>query len=165
MIKKLMLFFLGALLYSSAALSQNIGTVINSTELKSEPFIDAPAVGQIAATTAVSIVKNQGAWSRIKADGKEGWVRLLNIRLGKPEAPTDIKSVGSNIVKIGGVVRTGTTKTAATTGVKGLSTEDIRKSRPNPTELRRLDAFKAKPDEIEKFAQSRNLVRQQLPEL
>ena len=125
------------------------GALIRAGELKSAPFIDAEALTTLPDNTLLTVLGNQGGWSRVKtADGKTGWVRLLNVRIGTPvEQPT----VKQAFAQIGGVIRTGTTKTAATTGVKGLSKEEITNAQPNPLEVRRLEAFKAKPVDSEKI--------------
>ncbi|MDP3537627.1 MAG: SH3 domain-containing protein [Azonexus sp.] len=152
-----------ALLVSASCLADSPGTLIRSSELKSQPFIDADALASLPESTSLTVLGTQGGWIQVKTvDGKAGWVRLLNVRIGKPEEPATIKKT---ISQIGGVVRTGTTKSAATTGVKGLSKEDIRDSKPNPMEIRRLEAFKAKPADVEKFATSRKLTVQEVQEL
>lgn len=152
-----------ALLISASCLAESPGTLIRSSELKSQPFIDATPLASLSENTLLTVLGTQGGWIQVKTtDGKSGWVRLLNVRIGKPEEPATIKQTFS---QIGGVVRTGTTKSAATTGVKGLSKEDIRDSKPNPMEIRRLEAFKAKPADVEKFATSRKLTVQEVPEL
>lgn len=139
------------------------GALIRAGELKSAPFIDAEAIATLPDNTLLTVLGNQGGWSQVKtADGKTGWVRLLNVRIGTPvEQPT----VKQTFAQIGGVIRTGTTKTAATTGVKGLSKEEIANAQPNPLEIRRLEAFKAKAVDIEKFAAARKLAPQEVPEL
>jgi len=123
----------------------------------------AEAIATLPDNTLLTVLGNQGGWSQVKtAEGKTGWVRLLNVRIGTPvEQPT----VKQTFAQIGGVIRTGTTKTAATTGVKGLSKEEISNAQPNPQEVRRLEAFKAKPVDIEKFAAARKLAAQEVPEL
>lgn len=151
------------LLLSTACLADSPGVLIRSGELKAQPFTDADAIISLPENTLLTILGNKGGWSQVKtSDGKTGWVRLLNIRVGKPEGPATAKQT---FAQIGGVIRTGTTKSAATTGVKGLTKEDISNSKPNPLELRRLEAFKAKPGDAEKFATSRNLTVQEVPEL
>lgn len=154
---------LGGLLLSAPCLADGPGTLIRACELKNQPFIDADTLASLPDSAPVTVLDNQGGWSRIKtADGKQGWVRLLNIRIGKPDEPA---VVGKSLAQLGGVIRTGTTKSAATTGVKGLSKEEIRAAKPNPQEIRRLEAARAKPREVDQFAAARKLVAQDIPEL
>lgn len=139
------------------------GNLIRASELKAKPFIDAATVAMFPENTPLSVLANQGGWSQVKArDGNTGWVRLLNIKLSQAE---EGKASGNTLSQVGGVIRTGTTKSAATTGAKGLSKEDIANARPNPAEVDKLDSFKLRPRDIEQFAASRKLTVKNVPEL
>lgn len=144
------------LLLSTACLAAP-GTVIRATDLKEKPFTDAASITQLSDNTAVDVLTNQGGWSQVKTRSHTGWVRLLNVRVGKESSGT--------IFDLGGVVRTATTKSTATTGAKGLTKEDIANAKPNPSEVKRLNNFKASPGAISKFASSRRLRAQDVPEL
>ena len=145
------------LLLSTACLAAP-GTVIRATDLKEKPFTDAASITQLSDNTAVDVLTNQGGWSQVKTRSHTGWVRLLNVRVGK-------ESSGTIFDRGGAVVRTATTKSTATTGAKGLTKEDIAKAKPNPSEVKRLNNFKASPGAISKFASSRRLRAQDVPEL
>jgi hypothetical protein len=152
-----------ALLLSALCHADAPGVLIRAAELKSEPFIDAGNVASLPDNTALSVLENKGGWSKIRtADGKAGWVRLLNVRPAKAD---EARSSGESLAQMGGVLRTGSTKSVATTGAKGLSKGDIVRAQPNPNEVRRLDDFKARPTEVDKFAATRKLVAQNVAEL
>lgn len=154
---------LAGALISSVCLAQAQGaaTVINAAELKSQPYIDAAAVAELASGALIDILKSQGGWFMVRTlDGKEGWLRLLNVRPGQQEK-LDLRKSFS---QVGGVLRTGTTKQAATTGAKGLTREDIRKSSPNPADVARLDSARARPEDAEKFAATAGLATQDVAE-
>lgn len=145
---------------SCLAQAQSAGTLIRAAELKAEPFADAAALVNLPSDAALTVVDSKGGWSKVKTqDGKTGWVRLLNVRLAAGASDT------SALASIGGVIRTGTTKSAATTGVKGLSKEDLARAKPNPAEVRKLDAWRAKDGEINRFAAARKLTARDVPEL
>ncbi len=144
------------LLLSTACLAAP-GTVIRATDLKEKPFTDAASITQLSDNTAVDVLTNQGGWSQVKTRSHTGWVRLLNVRVGKESSGT--------IFDLGGVVRTATTKSTATTGAKGLDKVAIANAKPNPSEVKRLNNFKASPGAISKFASSRRLRAQDVPEL
>lgn len=154
---------LTGLLFAASVQADAPGTLIRAAELKAKPFIDAASVTNLPDNAPLKVIDTQGGWSQVKTnDGKSGWVRLLNIRLLAPEVS---KTTGQTLSELGGVIRTGTTKSAATTGAKGLSREDIANARPNPQEVKKLDGYKAKPAEAEKFAATRKLTAQNVPEL
>ena len=149
-------------LFSTNGWANALGTIIRNSDLKSSPVIDASVVGAVQENAQVTILGYEGAWSKVQTqDGKIGWIRMLNIKPGKQE---DAPSVRGVVSQVGGVVRTGTTKMAATTGVKGLSKEEIKNSKPNLVEIRKLEAFKAKPKDVENFAAKRQLRPQEIPE-
>lgn len=151
---------LAALCLAGLAQAQTAGTLIRAAELKAEPFADAAALANLPGDAALSVVDSKGGWSKVKTrDGKTGWVRLLNVRLAAGAAET------STLERVGGVVRTGTTKSAATTGVKGLSKEDIARSVPSPAEVKKLDSYHASNPDIDKFAAARKLSARDIPEL
>lgn len=153
---------LAALLFLGVAgtLQATPGTLIKASDLKSEAFIDAASVASLPANAALTVLESKGGWSKVKtADGKTGWVRLLNVRVAAAAS-----GESSTLAAIGGVIRTGTTKGAATTGVKGLSREDIARAQPNPQEVAKLDAFRSKPAQVDKFAAARKLSARDIPE-
>ncbi len=153
---------LSTLLLSTACLASTPGTLIRAAELKEKPFIDAASVTSLPDNAAVSVLTNQGGWSQVKTQSHTGWVRLLNVRLNKSE---ESGNAAQGLASLGGALRTGTTKSTATTGVKGLSKEDIAKAKPNPEELKRLNTFKANSGDVNKFASARKLTSQNVPEL
>lgn len=156
---------IGGIFLVSSAHAESTGSLINSSDLISKPFIDAEVLSKLPEKTALKVVRNQGGWSLVKTtDGIEGWVRMLNVRLGKPEEPAKLSDTKQTFAQIGGIFRTGTTKAVATTGVKGLSKEAIMKASPNPAAVRRMDTHKVSDAEIQQFASSRQLTAQDIPE-
>lgn len=150
---------LGSMLLAGSALATP-GTLIRAAELKADAFVDAANLGNLTADTPLTVLEGKGGWSKIRtADGKTGWVRLLNVRIAAAS------SDGNALATLGNVVRTGTTQGAATTGVKGLSKEDLAKAQPNLREVAKLDGFRARPADINRFATSRKLTAREIAEL
>ena len=107
---------------------------------------------------AVEILKRQGGWTQVKpATAAAGWVRMLNLRMGTG-APA--KQGGSGIGALFNVARSGSSGNTVTTGVRGLSEEDLRAARPNPQELKRMQQFSVSPAEAQKFASAGKLQKQ-----
>ncbi|MCE1239070.1 MAG: SH3 domain-containing protein [Azonexaceae bacterium] len=145
---------------TSLAHAQNSGALIRAADLKAEPFVDAASIATLPGDSIVTVVDGKGGWSKVKTkDGKTGWVRMLNVRVAS------ITPESSTLDQIGNVMRTGTTKGTATTGVKGLSQEDIARSVPSPAEVKKLEAYRASDIDIHKFAATRKLTARNLPEL
>lgn len=117
-------------------------TVIKSAELKQEPASDAATVATLPENTAVDALERKGGWTRVKAPGGEGWVRMLSLRFG---GTTAAKPGASGMSQLFNVARTGTSgnQSQATTGVRGLEAEQIANAQPNPAELAKLESFAA----------------------
>lgn len=138
------------------------GTLIRAADLKVQPFVDAASQASLPEGAAVSVVANRGGWSQVRAaGGSTGWVRLLNVRVNGTGSGNATQALSD----LGGVLRTGTTQSTATTGAKGLTREDIQHSRPNPREVERLNNLQAHPVDIERFASSRQLAGRPVPEI
>lgn len=130
------------------------------TELKREPFSDAATLATLPAQSSVEILKRQGGWTQVKpANAAAGWVRMLNLRLGSgaPDRKGD-----SGIGALFNVARSGSSGNTVTTGVRGLSEEDLRTAQPNPQELQRMQQFMVAAPEAQKFASAARLQKQPL---
>jgi hypothetical protein len=145
------------LLLPPGAHAAESGYTYQSTELKARPFLDTETLATLPAQTRVEILLRQGAWMQIRTPTRrEGWVRMLSVRLGDPNA----RPAGSNILSaigIGSRPRPQTTGTV-TTGVRGFSEEDLAKAEPNPAEAGKMKGFAAKPADADRVAQSGGLI-------
>lgn len=149
----------GALLATSLSLLATAAlaspaTVVRSSTLHQRPFVDSPALATLAARERVEIIAAQGAWNQVRtANGKTGWVRLLNLR---PEAARGGSSL-AGLSQLGNVARTGSTGSAATTGAKGISKEDLEAAEPNFAEVDRLEGFRSNSAEARQYAATARL--------
>jgi hypothetical protein len=128
---------------------------VRSTELKAQPMSDAATIATLPEKTKIETLKRQGAWIQVKSiEGKTGWVRMLSVRLGDSEAP---KSDG-----LGGLLskRNASSSGTVTTGVRGLSEEEITATHPNPSEVEKMESFTVNKSQGQKFAASGKLKSQ-----
>ena len=58
------------------------GVALKADSIKSEPFQDAGAVGDLKKGDSVQIVSKKGGWLQIKAPSGSGWVRMLSVKRG-----------------------------------------------------------------------------------
>ena len=138
--------FLCILVQTGAA--ADTGSAIKADEIKAEPFRDAKTVGTISAGDRVTIVKRDGGWIMISAP-KKGWVRMLSIRRGTSTSAPGTKA--SDVVALA-TGRAGTGKVVASTGIRGLNEEDLKKAQFNEKELKLAESFTVKKNEAEQFA-------------
>jgi hypothetical protein len=136
-------------------------TVIRSSELKKDPATDAATVAELAENTAVDALERRGGWTRVKAAGAEGWVKMLALRYGAPGAA---KQGDTGLTQIFNVARTGSSGTQVTTGVRGLEAEQIHNAQPNAAELKKMQGFAATRDAAGTFARQGKLQAQNVEE-
>ena len=132
-------------------------TLVRPTELKQEPATDAAKVADLPADAAVDAGKRAGGWIFVRAaSGEEGWVKLLALRYGAGAA----KKGDTGLTQAINAARTGSSGTQVTTGVRGLDDEKITTARPNPAELKKMEAFAVPASASAEFAGKANLQRQ-----
>lgn len=150
------LFGLGALLCSSLVVAEP-ATLLKPTELRSQPQGSASIVTTLKAKDTVDISARQGAWASVRTtDGKSGWVRVLNLRTGSGQrGDTGIGTIAS-------VFKTGSSGNTVSTGVKGLSAEQLQNATPNPAEAERLATYSVKAPDARTYAKQGKLTSKQV---
>lgn len=114
-------------------------SVVRATELKQQPATDSATLAALPENASVEALERKGGWTRVKTSNGEGWVRMLVLRY----KPGSAKAGDSGAKELYNVARTGSSGTQTTTGVRGLSAEQISNAQPNPGELNKLNEFAA----------------------
>jgi hypothetical protein len=148
-----------ALFCTSQAWSAERGTALKADKLRAEPFADAKTTGNLNKNEAVDILNKKGAWLQIKTSKNTGWVRLLSV-----------KRAGANNNVVKGAVdvasgRAGTGKVVSTTGIRGLSAEELKAAQFNEEEMKRMESYSTTPAEAKQFASSGGLNATSIPYL
>lgn len=145
-----------------AAYAAETGFTLRATEVKDKPFLDATTVATLPEKTVVEIVLRQGGWMQIQSkDVKTGWVRLLSVRLGSPDAKP--QGGGNLLSAIGVGTRPRTTSNATvTTGVRGFSEEDLANAKPNPAEVEKMKGYSVTAEAAGEFAKAGKLAKQEV---
>jgi hypothetical protein len=131
---------------------------VRGTEIKQLPFSDAKTVGTLGEKASVNVMARQGGWVKINSDKGNGWVRMLSLRGDS----TTKKSGDSGLQSLINVGRSGSSGITMTTGIRGLSEEDLKNAHPNPGEFEKLTKYAASKAKAEKFARDAKLKNQQL---
>jgi uncharacterized protein YgiM (DUF1202 family) len=135
-------------------------SVARSSELKSKPALDATKVADLSEGEQVEHLGNEGGWSKIKtAQGKTGYIRMLNLHFA---ASAGNSSAVAGLSTLGNVARTGSNTNVATTGVKGVTKEDLDKAMPNPEEVGNMERYVVSADEARKSAKTAKLSPQDI---
>jgi len=135
------------------------GKTIIAAELKQEPFSDASTISRLEANTELDVLTRQGGWMRVKAEAGEGWLKMTSIRLGVAVAAKGDSGLGS-LAKMALTGRSGNTGVTATTGIRGLSPEELKNATPNPEAVKQLDQYASSKTKTQAFASAGKLQAQ-----
>ena len=141
------------------------GATRTSVDLKATPHSDAKAAGQLAANTTVDILERRGGWLRISGAGKSGWAKLHQVRAGEgPE--TKRSGEGLAILKnVGQTGRSGSTGIVATTGIRGMSAEELKNAKPDPAAVQAVERYRANANQAREYAKAAGLKEANVPAL
>lgn len=145
---------LAGLIASPFALAEP-ATLLRDSELRAKPQADAAVIAPLQAQSVVEVSARQGAWAQVKTPtGQSGWVRVLNLRTGSG------RRGDAGIGAMASVFRTGSSGNTVSTGVKGLSAEQISQAAPNEAEVARLATLAVKEADARQFASQGKLASQ-----
>lgn len=148
--KKTILWLVAGLLSLPVWAAEN-GTVLKADQLRAEAFNDAAVVGSVNKNDSVEILNKKGAWLQIKSGKQSGWVRLLTV---KRNSASGGDMAGAVNVATG---RSGTGKVVSTTGIRGLSAEELKTAKFNEAETKKMESFAVTAAEAKAFASSGGL--------
>ena len=141
-----------------AAIAVETGTALKSDAIKKEPFSDAKTIATLDVGDKVNIIKKDGGWLNVKSGKGNGWVRMLSIRKG------DAKKEKGIVESFRGLAsgRSGTGKVVATTGIRGLSEEELKSAKFDAEELKLAESYLTTQAEAQGFANQGKLVPRSL---
>ena len=147
LVKVAIIIALGANIH---ALAGDAATAIKMDSLRAEPFADAKTVGSLNKNESIEILSKKGAWLQVKSKKSTGWVRLLSVKRG------GASSSGSSIADVASG-RTGTGKVVATTGIRGLSAEELKAAKFNEDEMKKMESYQTSSSDAKSFASAGGL--------
>ena len=151
------LILLLALASPIISLAGTPGTALKPDSLRIEPFSDAKTTGNLAKNESVDILQKKGAWLQVKTKKTTGWVRLLSVKQGGASSNNQL---GGAIDVASG--RAGTGKVVSTTGIRGLSAEELKAAKFNEAEVAKLEGYAVSASQSEQFASAGGLTASQL---
>lgn len=152
------------LLMQSVAMAAETGVALKADDIRAEPFGDAKSLATLSINDKVEILGKDGGWLQVKSAKGKGWVRMLSIRKG------DAKKGGNEAAGLLSVAsgRAGTGKVVATTGIRGLSEEELKAAKFNVEEVKLAESYAASKAQAQQFANEGKLVARKfdyLPEV
>jgi len=137
------------------------GHVIRSCDLMDEPYRDANVLTSLDEGADIEILKRKGGWLNISVGEQAGWVRMSKVRKGEVVAAPDSGTEVSGVLELASG-RAGTGNVVATTGVRGLSEEELKEAKFNAVEIKKLESFAAPEKRARNFARNGKLVARRL---
>lgn len=166
MIRKLALYSsLVALLFAKPVAASQPGVTRYDTNVNNAPAFDARTIGKLRKQTRLNVLQRKGGWYLIEGSPKtKGWVRLTAIKLGDGTKQSSGKGNNGlqatiNLIQTG---RSGSHTVSASTGVRGLDTEDIKKARPKKAAVRKLDKMACSDKDARSFSQQLDLMQRKV---
>ena len=142
-----------------AAWAQEQAFTNRSTELKDRGASDAKTLATLPQNTSVKVIARGGGWTRVEANGQSGWVSVFALRF--PATIDSSSSSGGIGSAISGFLGGGRSQqkqaTIATTGIRGLSPEDLQNAVPDPAALAKAQGYRADKPSAERFAKEGKL--------
>jgi uncharacterized protein YgiM (DUF1202 family) len=150
----------GAFWWCGVAGAQETGTALKADEIKAEPFKDAKTLGKIAKGDKVEILGRQSGWLQVKAGSKKGWVRMLSVRRGQAGQKDAAQQIGG----VAGLAtgRAGTGEVVSSTGVRGLSEEELKGARFDEAQVVKAESHAASAADAKTFAAQGKLTAQKI---
>jgi len=142
---------LAAALLASTLAHAESGTALKNDNLRKEPYNDAKTSGKLVRGDKVDILSKQGAWLQVKTSKASGWVRLLSV---KRAASTGNQAAGVLGVASG---RAGTGQVVATTGVRGLTEDELKQAQFSEPETKLLESYSASAADGAQYAKAGGL--------
>jgi hypothetical protein len=133
------------------------GYVMRTTELKAKPFLDADTLVRLPEKSRLDIVARQGPWMQVTYQGKQGFVRMLQVRLNSsdqvilpPPGPAAATRVSS-------------ASTTVTSGVRGFDEQALKNAQPAPVQFEHMMGYAVSAQQAQQFAAASELTARRLP--
>jgi hypothetical protein len=152
------------LAFATAAWGQEQAFTNRSTDLKDRGAPDAHTVATLPADTAVKVLGRSGGWTRVDVAGKNGFVNVFHLRFPATVESSSSSSSGvadalSGITsRLTGGRPTDKKANIATTGIRGLSPEDLKSASPDAAALAKAQSYRSDKPTAERFARDGKLV-------
>lgn len=132
-----------------AAWAGGYAYTIRSTELKAKPYSDAQTLATLAPRSKVEVLARQSGWTQVKSVSFSGWVKMLSLQL---ESGAQGKRGDSGLGSLFNVAATGKSGSTVTTGVRGLSEEQLKNAQPDAKALQAAKRNAVTPEAAKQFA-------------
>jgi hypothetical protein len=121
---------------------------IRPAELKAKPYTDAQTLTTLPPQTRVEVLARQASWTQVKSTSFSGWVKMLSLQL-----ESNVQKRGDNgLSALFNVASTGRSSSTVTTGIRGLSEEQLKNTKPNPQALQAAKRYAVSREAAQQYA-------------
>lgn len=139
---------------SFTALAGEVAYTVRTTALKAKPYTDAATLIILEQRSRVVVEARRASWMQVKARDKTGWVKMLSLQFSN----SDKNKTGDNGLRaLFNVASGGGRGGSVTTGVRGLSEENLKNAHPDPKALEAVQGYGANKSEAKIFANAGSL--------
>jgi hypothetical protein len=144
---------------AASAWAQDQAFINRSSELKDRGAADARTLATLPENTAVKVIARGGSgWTQVDANGQKGWVKSFHLKF--PAVIEKGASSGGN--PFSGITsalsgRQSEKTNVATTGIRGLSPEDLKNASPDGAALAKAQSYRSDRPAAERFARDGKL--------
>jgi hypothetical protein len=149
--------------WTAAAVAADTGYVIRATDLKAKPYLDADTMTKLPEKTAVEIHIREGPWMQVKAQGKTGYVRMLQVRLNVSDSAQARSSSAATPPVVTATNRPAGGRPTVTTGVRGFDEQGLKDAQPDPAAFELMVGFAATRQQAQQFARASPLSSRSVP--
>jgi hypothetical protein len=151
---------LAFLLLPLAAAAQEQAFTNRATELKDKAAAESRTLATLPENTEVKVIARGGGWTRVQAKDQQGWLRVYHLRFPATSQTASSDSAGlSTLTSALGFGRSKSqTASIATTGIRGLSPEDLKNASPDAAALAKAHSYRADKATADRFAREGKLV-------
>lgn len=140
-----------------AAWAGGYAYTIRPTELKAKPFSDAQTLTTLLPRARVEVLGRQASWTQVKIDARTGWVKMLSLQL---EKSGQSKRADNGLSALFNVAATGSSGSTVTTGIRGLSEEQLKNTKPDPQALQAAKRYAVDRTDAQRYAEEGKLSAQ-----
>jgi hypothetical protein len=152
----LLMVFLAA---GFSAAAQEQAFTNRATELKERGDGDARTLTSLPENTPVKVLARMGGWTKVEAGAQAGFVRMFHLRF-PASVQADTSSSANPLSAVGGFLtgqKGNKQANLATTGVRGISQEDVKNAAPDTAALAKMQSYRADRAAAERFAREGKL--------
>ena len=122
---------------------------IRPTELKAKPYTDAETLTTLPPRTQVEVLTRQAGWTQVRSTSFSGWVKMLSLQL---ESSAQSKRGDNGLRSLFNVASTGRSGSTVTTGIRGLSEEQLKNTKPDPQALQAAKRYAVSREAAQRYA-------------